>query len=349
MSADARRHYEAVERAVRAADGVMDAAGETVLKAWERIATGNTPVTNAQRIQFMRDVELVVGAIFVSANMSLDQSLLYQAIKREAERVFVAQMKVGVDHLDEIMKPYPWWPEQRKRLINAPMSTLQRDRLAQAYQLVYGPHVQKQRLLNARLFDPMRRWVDQGGYQLSNRIWKQGQRYRNAIDRTIQRGIREGWSADRMAKELRQYVKPEFAPVKYTKSGRVYRVGSTYRPNAASAARRLARTEISRASGEGTKERARDVPGIRGIKWRLSARHPRPDPCTDNANRDAFGLGAGIYPIDDVPEFPNHPNDLCSLVPVHHPRDEVRREVVNRYRQQAFDEAGFSPETGWID
>ena len=76
MSADARRHYEAVERAVRAADGVMDAAGETVLKAWERIATGDTPVTNAQRAQFMRDVELVVSAVFVSANMSLDQSLL---------------------------------------------------------------------------------------------------------------------------------------------------------------------------------------------------------------------------------------------------------------------------------
>lgn len=349
MSQDARRHYEAIERAVRAADGVIDDVGTEVLKAWDRIATGDTPVTNAQRVQFMRDVELVTAAVFVSANMSLGQSLLYQAIKREAERVFVAQMKVGVDHLDEIMKPYPWWPEQRKRLINAPMSTLQRDRLAQAYQVVYGPHVQKQRLLNARLFDPLRRWVDQGGYTLSNRIWKQGQAYRNAIDRTIQRGIREGWSADRMAKELRQYVKPSYAPVRYTKSGRVYRVGSTYRPNAASAARRLARTEITRVHGESTKERARDVPGLKGIKWRLSARHSHIDPCTENANRDDYDLGKGVYPIDSVPEFPNHPNDMCTLVPVHYPRDEVRREIVNKYRDIAFDEAGFSPETGWID
>ena len=349
MSADARRHYEAVERAVRAADGVMDAAGETVLNAWNRIATGDTPVTNAQRRQLMRDVELVVGAVFVSSNMQLDQSLLYQVIRRESERVFVGQMKVGVDHLDEIMKQYEWWPDQRKRLINAPMPTLRRDRLAQAYQIVYGPHVQKQRLLNARLFDPQRRWVNAGGYDLSNTIWKQGRKYRDAIDATIQRGIREGWSADRMAKELRQYVKPEYAPVRYTKSGRVYRVGSTYRPNAASDARRLARTEITRVHGEGTKDRARDVPGLKGIKWRLSARHSHFDPCTENANRDDYGLGKGVYPIDSVPEFPNHPNDLCSLVPVHYPRDQVRREIVNKYRGIAFEEAGFSPETGWAE
>ena len=307
MSIDARRHYEAVERAVRAADEVMDAAGETVLAAWNRIATGNTPVTNAQRRQFMRDVELVVAAIFVSANMSLDQSLLYQVIKREAERVFIAQLKVGLDELDDIMKPYPWWPEQRKRLINAPMSTLQRDRLAQAYQMVYGPHVQRQRLLNARLVQPLTTWQDARGFTLSNRIWMQGQHYRNAIDRTIQRGIREGWSADRMAKELRQYVKPEYAPVRYTKGGRVYRVGSTYSPNAASSARRLARTEITRVHGDGAKERARDVPGLKGIRWRLSLSHPRPDQCDIHASDLSHNLGLGVYPVDEVPPYPDHP------------------------------------------
>lgn len=152
-----------------------------------------------------------------------------------------------------------------------------------------------------------------------------------------------------MAKELRQYVKPGYAPVKYTKSGRVYRVGSTYRPNAASAARRLARTEITRIHGDGAKERARDVPGLKGIRWRLSLSHPRPDQCDIHASDLSHNLGLGVYPVDEVPPYPDHPQCMCTLVPVHYPRDQVRREIVNRYRRIAFDEAGFDPETGWID
>src|SRR5690606_3479168 len=160
--------------------------------------------------------------------------------------------------------------------------------------MVYGPHVQRQRLLNARLVQPLTTWQDARGYTLSNRIWKQGQAYRTAIDRTIQRGIQQGWSADRLAKELQQYVKPSYAPVKYTKGGRVYRVGSTSRPNAASAARRLARTEINRTHHEGAKERARGVPGLKGMRWRLSAAHPRIDICDDLAVADDYGLGKGV-------------------------------------------------------
>lgn len=346
MSQAARDHYEAIQRAVRASDGVIGDAGVDILAAWDRIATGEIPVTEAQRIQFMRDVDTIVAATFVSHAAYVDMSPLYQVIKRESERIFIHTMQAGLDDLDDIMKRYPWWKDAKEYWRTAPISVIERDDIAMAYRMLYGPHVDRQRILNARLFDPQRRWVDKRGYRLSDRIWRQGQSYRNAIDRTIQRGIERGWSADRLAKELRQYVDPAYAPVKYTKAGRVYRVGSTYRPNAASAARRLARTEITRVHGEGTKERVRAVPGA-FIRWRLSLQHPKADNCDSNAEANNHELGAGCYPVDDVPTYPDHPNCMCTLVPEQKSRDEVRAEIVGKYRAEAFAEVGFSPETGW--
>lgn len=336
MSQDARRHYEAIQRAVRAADGVIDGAGEEVLAAWNRVATGSLPVTEAQRRQFMRDVDTITASTFGTPAAGVAASPLFKAIIAESERLFVAQYKVGLDELDTIMKPYGWWPAQRERLINGSMSAARRDHLSQAYKIVYGPHVDKQRLLNAKLFEPQRTWVDARGHRLSNRIWKQGEAYRTAIDRTIQKGIRQGWSADRMAMELRQYVKPGYAPVKYTKSGRVYRVGNTYRPNAASAARRLARTEITRVHGQATIERSRDVPGVKGMRWRLSLQHPKADNCDTNATSDSYELGEGVYPLDNVPTYPDHPNCMCTLVPAHKSREETRQDIYNKYAPYIF-------------
>lgn len=346
MSQDARRHYEAIQHAVQAFDGVISDAGADVLAAWDRIAKGDTPVTEAQRIQFMRDVETIVAATFVAHAAYIDLSPLYQVLKRESERLFIATMKAGMDDLDDIMKRYPWWKQAKEYWRTAPISTIERDDIAMAYRMLYGPHVDRQRILNAKLFSPQRTWVDKRGYRLSDRIWKQGQAYRNAIDRTIQRGIQQGWSADKIARELRQFVDPAYAPVKYTKSGRVYRTGSTYRPNAASAARRLARTEATRVHGEGAKDRARAVPGA-FIRWSLSLQHPKHDICDEHATANLFALGDGCYPVDDVPEYPPHPNCLCTLITEQKSRDEVRAEIVNRYRQEVFAKVGFSPDTGW--
>lgn len=348
MSQAARDHYEAVQRAVRAADGVIADAGVDVLAAWDRIATGELPVTEAQRIQFMRDVDAIVAATFVAHAAYIDLSPLYQVLKRESERLFMASMKAGMDDLDDIMKRYSWWDDAKAYWRTAPLSAIERDDIAMAHRMLYGPHVDRQRILNAKLFNPQRNWIDPKGYRLSDRIWKQGQAYRTAIDRTIQRGIQQGWSADKLARELQQYVDPAYAPVKYTKSGRVYRTGTAapYRPNAASASRRLARTEITRVHGESMKERVRAVPGA-FIRWRLSLAHPKIDICDDHATADLHGLGAGCYPVDQVPMYPAHPFEMCTLVPEQKSRDEVRAEIVNRYRNQVFEEVGFSPETGW--
>jgi hypothetical protein len=343
---EAREAYDAIERVVRAADKVVRDAAKQVLDLIERY--GNDQLSPQDAAAMMRDIEGIVFQAFGGPGVPLEQSRLYQAIRHESERVFLAQYRNGLDDLDAIMARYPWWEEQKRIWLTAPLSAVQADRLATAYRLLFGPHVDRQRLLNAMLFDPQRRWIDPNGYNLSGRIWRQGNQYRTAINRILQDGIRRGESADRIAARLRQYVDPAYAPVRYQKNGRIYRVrGVPQQPNAASAARRLARTEITRVHGESTKERARDVPGVKGIKWNLSLSHPKDDDCNPNADRDLYGLGAGVYPIDDVPMHPTHPNCLCYLTAVMLPRDETRKLIVDKYRSEAFEEVGFSPERGW--
>lgn len=210
------------------------------------------------------------------------------------------------------------------------------DELLEALRMLFGPHVDRERLLNARLFDPQRRWVDPGGYRLSDRIWRNGQRYRATIDAILREGIRRGDSAETIARKLRAFVNPEYAPIRYQKNGRVLRVkGVAQRPNAASASRALARTEIQRVHGEGAKDRAR-ASGAAGMRWRLSLNHPKIDRCDDHANADLHDMGKGVYPIDELPTYPDHPNCMCTLLPFHRPREETRSSIADKYRHRIF-------------
>ena len=52
-------------------------------------------------------------------------------------------------------------------------------------------------------------------------------------------------------------------------------------------------------------------------QWRLGSRHPDEDICNMYAGADLYGLGAGIYPKDRVPDCPAHPNCLCHLSPIY--------------------------------
>jgi hypothetical protein len=80
---------------------------------------------------------------------------------------------------------------------------------------------------------------------------------------------------------------------------------------------------------------AGDVPGIRGLRFRLSGSHPGQDSCNPLAEQDLYGLGAGVYPIDQFPGVPVHPNCLCLCLHAHHSRDETRALIVSKYRRLA--------------
>lgn len=83
-------------------------------------------------------------------------------------------------------------------------------------------------------------------------------------------------------------------------------------------AKRLARTTLIHSVREIIKENAKDNIFNIGIKWELSSDHfdrmPDGDECDVYAENDMYGLGIGIFPVDEVPF--QHINCLCSLYPV---------------------------------
>ena len=84
------------------------------------------------------------------------------------------------------------------------------------------------------------------------------------------------------------------------------------------AARRLARTETTRAFGQGTIEAAKRARFVTKIGWRTSGRHdPKIDHGVCAANQQR-----GPYAPDDVPRYPAHPNCRCVLLPI--PEDPMK-------------------------
>lgn len=128
---------------------------------------------------------------------------------------------------------------------------------------------------------------------LSEAVYRNGVVASGKIEDLIRRGITQGLSAKELAASVYQYVSP-------TTPG-----GASY------AAMRLARTEINNAFHE-QQIKAAKAPGVSGIKWNLSSSHPRPDECNSFAEQDSFKMGAGVYPINDVPSKP-HPHCFCYL------------------------------------
>ena len=83
---------------------------------------------------------------------------------------------------------------------------------------------------------------------------------------------------------------------------------------------------MTAAFGEGTIAAAKVSPSSKGIKWLLSPNnHPIKDICDEHAAHDE-GLGKGVFPVDEVPMYPAHPNCRCSLCGVNEqPEDFVQR------------------------
>lgn len=154
-------------------------------------------------------------------------------------------------------------------------------------------------------YDPWHLWVDPNGYRLSDRIWRTSVDVRARIDQLLDYHISRGTAAVDIAQELEPFLTP---------SGRGPRTVRPYGREGSYTARRLARTEITRASGQGTIQAAQANPFVAGLQWRLSASHPKIDICDTYARGGPNG--DGIYPLDEFPTYPAHPNCICSALPV---------------------------------
>jgi len=186
----------------------------------------------------------------------------------------------------------------------------------------------EERNLRAYGLDVSRQWVGDGGYRLSDSVWNARKATRAQIDLVLRRAITDGTDALVVADLLEASLLPELQPTRITPGGaivanqrrgivtqapNVKEYAGSLRPFSGSyPARRLARTEITRAHGAATIFAAERTPGSIGVKWSTSGRHPKPDECDEKASRDS-GLGEGVYPPKDVPQYPSHPMCLCHL------------------------------------
>jgi hypothetical protein len=174
-------------------------------------------------------------------------------------------------------------------------------------------------------------WVDPNGYRLSDRVWNTAASTRQRLDAYLEQAIREGKGALQMSRELEQFLIP----------GRQLRTNRPYGANASFDGMRLARTEISRAAQEAQRMSAAMNPFVSGLKWNLSARHPRIDICDDLARGGPNG--DGVYSVEAYPERP-HPQCLCfgTNVLIEKPDailDELRADI-RRVRADLVDKVG---------
>lgn len=72
-------------------------------------------------------------------------------------------------------------------------------------------------------------------------------------------------------------------------------------------AQRLLNTEAARAYGNVQIDKIQKDEDAVGIQWNLSEQHDNYCICDWFAEADMFGMGAGIYPKDEVPDYPAHP------------------------------------------
>ena len=121
-------------------------------------------------------------------------------------------------------------------------------------------------------------------------------------------------------------------------------------PALAGAAKRMRNNALRVAFSEGHNARAEAEvmhfaadPLVRAVAWRLSPDRGTlagPDECDALAMTDFYGLGEGVYPLNEVP-FPPHPWDRCERVPVVGTLSEMSKPKPLPARQRAVSRASY--------
>lgn len=153
------------------------------------------------------------------------------------------------------------------------------------------------------------------GLNLSDRIWSTSKKINHTLGQIAIDSLREGKHPVEAAKRMQRYVVAGKRTLVTEYPNMMDRIGDMLPDNLSYEALRLARTEMASAYGEAEKEKAAEAPYARGLKWETSNAGVTCDTCKDNENR-ITDLGVGIYRVEELPEYPAHPNCLCQLNPV---------------------------------
>jgi hypothetical protein len=294
---------------------------------------GDDPIKRSQARKLLRKIKgRIKGAYGATRNTAI-KSAIYLAITRNTD---LAAQAVIYDFLRSLEQQLAdadkaTWDTIASELLDG--GTGPDDEFARAYISMRGFDSNQRRLERSGLLDPNRRWVNGSGYRLSDRVWASGEQIRRMLDKTLMEGVRRGEGPITIARRLEGYLNPDYAPVRYESTGRIIRIKlpGRVRGGGANAARVLARTEIQQMHHAATivAVDSIDIDGA-GIKWALSPSHPRIDICDSHARGSSRGFPRGVYTTSELPGIP-HPQCLCSKQPWMPSRDEVLRQLTERY------------------
>lgn len=142
----------------------------------------------------------------------------------------------------------------------------------------------------------------------SARIWRQIEISTGSLQKTVQKGLLRGLSAEELAKAVEHSLRPD-APG-----------GVSYNTM------RLARTEINNAFHFTQIRYTREQPWVEGYQWNKSRSHAHTDICDTYATANHDGLGRGVFKKRNVPGKP-HPQCFCYLTTVTASKGDFERQL----------------------
>ena len=164
-----------------------------------------------------------------------------------------------------------------------------------------------------------------GQWTLSSAIWGDNQKKLSEINTIISKGIIEGKSIYQIAKSLEKYVNPSAR-----KQWDWSRMFPGSRKQIDYNAQRLARTTLNHAYQQAFVEATYYNPFIDAYRWVTSGGEHVCPLCIQRETEDKYGLGAGIFPKDELPL--DHPNGMCSVeVVVTMSDQEIQNAITDWY------------------
>lgn len=129
----------------------------------------------------------------------------------------------------------------------------------------------------------------ESGLNLSDRVWKYTDQFKEEIEMGIDIGLRDGLSADELSRDLRQYlqypdklfrrVRDEHGILQLSKAAKAFHPGQGVYRSSYKNARRLAATEANIAYRTADYERWQQLDFVVGFEVKLSNNHPVTDIC----------------------------------------------------------------------
>jgi len=158
----------------------------------------------------------------------------------------------------------------------------------------------------SRQWVPMHNWNTPDGYVLSDRVWRVGDETRRQIDALITQALREGRSAEWIARRVEQFLTPGAAKI---------RTKTPYGRDGSYSAMRLARTEIARAANFASYTAGYMNPYCTGVDVARSANGDATCPiCPQHATIDISQQRVKEpYSYDAAHIPPNHPHCMCRV------------------------------------